>query len=928
MAVGSAGSAGSAPASFVSLQHAWQGLLAATCLAYGLAVPAGSGGPAPQGLHLLQRLYTHAAAAAAAADAAPEAGCSASAAAPSTLPLAPKALLAQFFQAALTPLLTALRQSLALPSSTPSSSSSLTSLPQASATFSYLFLQPPAAHFPAFLGQAFTWASSATPSDSSIISSSSSSQPLALDPATLSARACLQSGAAAWLALLQHAPAAAAAMARATAGALGATGASTPWALHAAAREAAHSALVQWVLGGLAQLLEPGRGRRSGRGGRGGRGAVCKDDAWAHTLVLLVLGLEPGAAAAAAAAAAAQASSGHRQPAPNSGRPSSAAPSQALLRAEAVRSLLARYGGQLEEFEVGAAAVGRQAYLAATAPAAAAAALSSTQAQLPLSRESRALRALAALSPQGARQAAALQRELELPQREEEREAVSEEEGRGALTQRSQQHVRVHPATLPALRLPTPAAAAAAAASPPLSAAPPDLPTHLPLAHLQPLLLQAHLLHTADAAALLLQGDLAGHAAALRTFMLLGGQEGGLLASLALAGMLGLGYSEEAAWPEWVQRGAWVQGNAAWEAARVDVGMQAAAGAWGEAVEQRGGGAAAAAGSGGSGSGGSGSGSGSGGRLALLQLAARVAVGCSPAAAHSSRFLYLPPPSAAQPAAQRSQGRPRLAHFLAALQPAYRLTPGLDQAARVITPHSLRRYAAMHAFLLLLKGTCAALAQARLWLRGLQARSSRRSSSVSGVSIQATPLYLLCHTASHVTGAVEGYVAEVVVEGGWQAWCRRVEGVVRGGTGLWQGQLGTAQAAAQADIVARLREAHDEYTAALLEHAFLPPVEGCSSGGGAGSGSSSGGVAHALLTSLLDTALEFTALVRECWVAGWAGEGLGLLAEAVPVLSRRFRGTVRSLVGGLRATVEGGAGFRERAQDLLARLGPLGFLDG
>ena len=44
------------------------------------------------------------------------------------------------------------------------------------------------------------------------------------------------------------------------------------------------------------------------------------------------------------------------------------------------------------------------------------------------------------------------------------------------------------------------------------------------------------------------------------------------------------------------------------------------------------------------------------------------------------------------------------------------------------------------------------------------------------------------------------------------------------------------------------------------------------------------------------------------------------------LLARRFKSTVRSLVGGLKATAEGGVGFRERAQDLLARLGPLDFL--
>jgi len=196
-------------------------------------------------------------------------------------------------------------------------------------------------------------------------------------------------------------------------------------------------------------------------------------------------------------------------------------------------------------------------------------------------------------------------------------------------------------------------------------------------------------------------------------------------------------------------------------------------------------------------------------------------------------------------------------------------------------------------------------------------------------------LFLFRHSLAHVVGAVEGYVAHMVLEGGWQRFQRRVEALIAGNVGLWREEAGrervdapapgqASPSAAQGDLVGLLREEHDRYTAELLEHSFLPPTAS-SCGRSSSAMRSANTTAHALLVALLDTALDFCSIVRVALHEG-SRELIARLPGDVQVLSRRFKATLRGLIGGLKAVTQGGHGFQERVCDLLSRLGPLEFL--
>jgi hypothetical protein len=152
------------------------------------------------------------------------------------------------------------------------------------------------------------------------------------------------------------------------------------------------------------------------------------------------------------------------------------------------------------------------------------------------------------------------------------------------------------------------------------------------------------------------------------------------------------------------------------------------------------------------------------------------------------------------------------------------------------------------------------------------------------------PLRLLRHEAAHAVGALEAHVAAAALAGPHAAFLAAVAGAARGGGG---------------GGVAALRAAHEEFVDAVTARCFLTPH----------------GAPHPHVADLLDAAMDFHALVAE-GLAGGAD-----VADAAAALRARVRGAVKKLAAGLRAAASGASGWALRAEDLLARLGPLDFAE-
>jgi len=515
------------------------------------------------------------------------------------------------------------------------------------------------------------------------------------------------------------------------------------------------------------------------------------------------------------------------------------------------------------------------------------------------------------------------------------------------------------------------------------ASSPLELPAHIQAVHIEPLLKQASLLHTAHLACTLLLGDVFGHLAACHAWFCLGD---GVHASLLLDNLLQMASATPSSSFTTTTTATTISSNSppvlfrrvnsAWGEALVTLGYDIVSQEVAEEVNRRIQSAIFSPTSAADHVHGSAPHSLDSLPLDVF-LRARAFTGVSPSLQYAPRFFYSPVKtetastdtnyaggggggggdagfggSATTVVTETTRQHP-FSLLCSSLLPQYSLgrldTPaGFTTTVRplpipvpsthpslslILTPLSLSRYASLHVFLLRVKGAGRALNSLRFLLPP-----------------RSTPphIFLLRHTMAHVINALEGYCSHLVIGEGWRGFCREASDILRraGGCSVTHHhhQLDNEGGEEVEDILQCLARSHDNYTAELLASCFLPPIQH-SSGVAAGKVSPPHHGPSFIVRSVLDLAMEFCSLCEKLYQSTGqtstpppllsatkaktttAATAATTLDPVVDEMNSRFASLVHTMVGGLRNTAaDGGFRYSTRIQHLLERLGPVHFL--